>query len=283
MVEDWAAARTRGAVDRQLHGAGRLRAPPTRTVRCAGVRLRGLRSLVEDLARDLDVERVDVASVEEVRGGAQVVVLAMPDPQARRLTDGHPVADVLDRAWEPVIAVAARWPSRIVGRREPVRTLRRCLRQRRPGDRLDRRRRPPPGRRRAGPGRALDLRAGRAPPRRAVGRGTGDRGRAPSTARASTSRRTPTSTDGPSPARPAAARRRTPSSTGRAARWRCAVTAGVRRRRSRRPGCPAPASDASWLSDYAVGTPSRARAGSRSTRPRGSRPAARPRSRRRRW
>ncbi len=72
----------------------------------------GLRSLVEDLAQDLDVERVDVASVEEVRGGAQVVVLAMPDPQARRLTDGHPVADVLDRAWEPVLALAARWPSR---------------------------------------------------------------------------------------------------------------------------------------------------------------------------
>ena len=73
---------------------------------------RGLRSLVEDLARDLDVERVDVSSVDEVRGGAQVVVLAMPDPQARRLVDGHPVADVLDRTWEPVLALAARWPSR---------------------------------------------------------------------------------------------------------------------------------------------------------------------------
>ena len=45
------------------------------------------------LARDLDVERVDVSSVDEVRGGAQAVVLAMPDPQARRLTDGHPVAE----------------------------------------------------------------------------------------------------------------------------------------------------------------------------------------------
>jgi predicted NAD/FAD-dependent oxidoreductase len=74
--------------------------------------LHGLRSLVEDLARDLDVERVDVSSVEEVRGGAQVVVLAMPDPQARRLVGGHPVAAVLDRAWEPVLALAARWPSR---------------------------------------------------------------------------------------------------------------------------------------------------------------------------
>ena len=73
---------------------------------------RGLRSLVEDLAGDLDVERVEVADVDDVRGGAQVVVLAMPDPQARRLVGGHPVADVLDRAWEPVLALAARWPSR---------------------------------------------------------------------------------------------------------------------------------------------------------------------------
>lgn len=72
----------------------------------------GLRSLVEDLARDLEVERLEVASVEEVRGSAQAVVLAMPDPQARRLTGGHPVGDLLDRAWEPVIAVAARWPAR---------------------------------------------------------------------------------------------------------------------------------------------------------------------------
>jgi renalase len=36
----------------------------------------------------------------------------MPDPQARRLVGDHPVADALDRAWEPVIAVAARWADR---------------------------------------------------------------------------------------------------------------------------------------------------------------------------
>jgi renalase len=36
----------------------------------------------------------------------------MPDPQARRLVDDHPVARTLDREWEPVIAVAARWADR---------------------------------------------------------------------------------------------------------------------------------------------------------------------------
>jgi len=70
----------------------------------------GLRSLVEDLATGLDVERRQVESLDEV--DADVVVLAMPDPQARRLVDDHPAAALLDREWEPVIAVAARWASR---------------------------------------------------------------------------------------------------------------------------------------------------------------------------
>ncbi len=70
----------------------------------------GLRSLVEDLARDLDVERVEVADLAELE--AEVVVLAMPDPQARRLVGDHPVASALDRTWEPVLALAARWAER---------------------------------------------------------------------------------------------------------------------------------------------------------------------------
>lgn len=70
----------------------------------------GLRSLVEDLATGLDIERRQVESLDEV--DADVVVLAMPDPQARRLVDDHPAAALLDREWEPVIAVAARWASR---------------------------------------------------------------------------------------------------------------------------------------------------------------------------
>jgi renalase len=70
----------------------------------------GLRSLVEDLASGLAVEQRQVESLEEI--DADVVVLAMPDPQARRLVGGHPVAQSLDREWEPVIAVAARWADR---------------------------------------------------------------------------------------------------------------------------------------------------------------------------
>ncbi|WP_107772029.1 NAD(P)/FAD-dependent oxidoreductase [Nocardioides sediminis] len=71
----------------------------------------GLRSLVEDLAADLEVERYDVVDVDELEGAA--VVLAMPDPQARRLvTDGHPLAEHLDRDFEAVLALAATWPGR---------------------------------------------------------------------------------------------------------------------------------------------------------------------------
>lgn len=70
----------------------------------------GLRSLVEDLASDLVVERREVTDLAEL--GAATVVLAMPDPQARRLVGDHPVADVLGREWEPVLALAARWPDR---------------------------------------------------------------------------------------------------------------------------------------------------------------------------
>lgn len=70
----------------------------------------GLRSLVEDLAADLHVERAEVASLQDVT--APAVVLAMPDPQARRLCGDHPVAEVLVREWEPVIALSARWPRR---------------------------------------------------------------------------------------------------------------------------------------------------------------------------
>lgn len=75
----------------------------------------GLRALVEDLATDLDVERTEVAALP----AAATVVLAMPDPQALRVLGGTPapplaeeVRRALDRAWEPVIAVAARWPER---------------------------------------------------------------------------------------------------------------------------------------------------------------------------
>jgi renalase len=78
----------------------------------------GLRSLVEDLAAGLDVERREVGTLDELE--ADAVVLAMPDPQARRLVGDHPVAAVLDREWEPVLAVAGRWATRTWDRISPT-------------------------------------------------------------------------------------------------------------------------------------------------------------------
>ncbi|NYF18031.1 hypothetical protein HDC37_002887 [Microbacterium sp. AK009] len=74
---------------------------------------RGLRSLALDLAEGLDVRQEHtVARVEPYRvDGDDVgeVVLAMPGPQAARLTGTAPGVEL---AWEPVIAVALRWPTR---------------------------------------------------------------------------------------------------------------------------------------------------------------------------
>ena len=72
----------------------------------------GLRSLVEDLAVDVPLVRREVRALVEVEVEADAVVLAMPDPQARRLVGDHAAGDALDREWEPVIAVAGRWPDR---------------------------------------------------------------------------------------------------------------------------------------------------------------------------
>jgi renalase len=75
----------------------------------------GLRSLVEDLAQGLEVRQ---ASVEVVQPGllvdgeqAEAVVLAMPDPQARRLLDPAFTDELaaLDDPFEPVLALTARW------------------------------------------------------------------------------------------------------------------------------------------------------------------------------
>lgn len=87
----------------------------------------GLRSLVEDLARGLDVRPGRaVSAVRLERDGPRVdgepvraVVLAMPDPQAARLleTDDHldvpgSVAAALDHTWSPALALAAAWHER---------------------------------------------------------------------------------------------------------------------------------------------------------------------------
>lgn len=86
---------------------------------------RGLASLVEDLARGLDVERHTVESVAATgeRGHimvdgrpASAVVLAMPDPQARSLLDANSsVWSALDDPFEPVLALSAGWDARTWG------------------------------------------------------------------------------------------------------------------------------------------------------------------------
>ncbi|RKS75698.1 hypothetical protein CLV35_2175 [Motilibacter peucedani] len=80
----------------------------------------GLRSLVSDLQRGLDVVRgrevVDVDPGPLVDGElAEAVVLAMPDPQAADLladTLGEELDAVVPRTWEPVVALAAGWDRR---------------------------------------------------------------------------------------------------------------------------------------------------------------------------
>jgi hypothetical protein len=89
----------------------------------------GLRGLVEDLARDLDVRfPVEVVSVRpDPAGGwlvhaeqgdalrAATVVLAMPDPQAERLLPEGASglwAPEGPWPWEPVVSVSARWDRR---------------------------------------------------------------------------------------------------------------------------------------------------------------------------
>ena len=109
VVDDWAArGLAAGWTDTFCVLGGDERRTTTGPVRWGAPA--GLRSLVEDLAADLDVERVEVATLSDVAAGA--TVLAMPDPQAARLCGDHPVAEALTRAWEPVIAVAARWDRR---------------------------------------------------------------------------------------------------------------------------------------------------------------------------
>lgn len=76
----------------------------------------GLRSLVAALAQGLEltlghtVERIGPGPVVDGEH-VDAVVLAMPDPQAARLLDPVP-AVLVDRAWNPVISVAAGFAQR---------------------------------------------------------------------------------------------------------------------------------------------------------------------------
>ncbi len=103
-----------GGVERTTSGPVRYAAPA------------GLRSLVADLAADVDVRREH--TVEQIRPGPTVdgepvpaAVLAMPDPQARRLLDPGTAGRLLgDRPWEPALAVVLGfdrrcWPADLHG------------------------------------------------------------------------------------------------------------------------------------------------------------------------
>jgi renalase len=115
VVRDWQArglARPWTDTFRVAHGAELTPKPgPMRWAARAG-----LRSLVEDLARGLDVQqqRVDQIGTGPTVDGrsADAVVLAMPDPQARRILDPDLDAELagLDDPFEPVLALTARWP-----------------------------------------------------------------------------------------------------------------------------------------------------------------------------
>jgi len=77
----------------------------------------GLRSLVVDLARGLDItfdHEVHLVGPGVDGDPADVVVLAMPDPQAERLLDADSKAGaaVAGRPWRPVIAVTAAYAER---------------------------------------------------------------------------------------------------------------------------------------------------------------------------
>lgn len=117
VVEDWRARGLARPWTDTFHLAGPdgLRGTKSGPVRWAATR--GLRSLVEDLAdgvTGLDVEH-SVAVTSVVPGSvdgvaAAAVVLAMPDPQARRLTG--PLADGADAEYQPSLVLAAGYDER---------------------------------------------------------------------------------------------------------------------------------------------------------------------------
>lgn len=98
-----------------VYDEGRLTAKPGPTRWSAPL---GLRSLVEDLATGIDIREqqvIQVASgrtVDEERASA--VVLAMPDPQAKRLLDRSLMDEIqaLTDPYHPVLVLTATWPER---------------------------------------------------------------------------------------------------------------------------------------------------------------------------
>ena len=117
VVEDWRRrGLARGWTDTFAVSAGGALSAKTGPLRWAAPG--GLRSLVEDLAVGLDVREQTVTrigpgpTVDDEPAAA--VLLAMPDPQARRLLDDSFEAEraALDDPFEPVLALTARWSER---------------------------------------------------------------------------------------------------------------------------------------------------------------------------
>ena len=123
VVDDWVARGLARPWTNAFHvatpaGLGGLKPGPLR-YGAAG----GLRSLIEDLLEGFEVAHH--SEVSQVGPGARIdgrqyaaVVLAMPDPQALRLLCAELTAEraaVADRAWEPVLTLAAGWPERCWG------------------------------------------------------------------------------------------------------------------------------------------------------------------------
>lgn len=119
VVDDWCARRLAHPWTDAFHvatpaGLGERKSGPLRYGTASG-----LRSLVVDLLTGVPVtQSVHVTSVGPgpVVDGREyeTVVLAMPDPQALPLLVDLPDerAQLADRVWEPVLALAARFPSR---------------------------------------------------------------------------------------------------------------------------------------------------------------------------
>ncbi len=122
VVDGWSAKGIARPWTDSFHtGDGRTLGPPKQgPVRWAAPG--GIRALVEDLARGLDVRSGrTVSSVRLEAGGVRVdgepvraLALAMPDPQAARLLERRDaaLAAALDHTWSPALALAAGWHER---------------------------------------------------------------------------------------------------------------------------------------------------------------------------
>ena len=229
-------ARARPRVDRHVHGAGRRRAGQQDRAGALG----SARTACGRWSRTSPPTWRRATGGRERWRSSTRTPSSSPCPTRRPAGScgDHPVGDVL----RPRVGAGHRARRPLgrphVGRRQPDRSLRRGLRQRRPRRRLDRRRRPAPRRRRPGAGRPLDARAGRAPPRRPGRRRTRGAAGRPAAARR---RRAAGRPRPPLDLRPSdgSARGALRPRRRRAPRRACAATGGARRPRSRPPGSPA--------------------------------------------